>query len=257
MNDPYTPGPSPTGEPPPKGVLQFEPMLRRIVRTWARNVVPFLLIAVIWTVPSAALESQYRFGETTFDQVAQPLLSIALDLIFGGLATAMMVFGALRDLYGRPVGIGECLFRGISTSFSAVGTAVVAALVILLGGLALILPGVILMLMFTVAVPVAVVERPGIIGSLKRSAALTSGNLLRILATFILTSLPLVPLYWLVWEVLEAYGLGLLSTVSLTAFGLVSAIQTSIEAVVSIVIYHDLRLAKDGPDGDNIAMVFE
>ncbi|MEJ2120010.1 MAG: hypothetical protein P8Z76_04735 [Alphaproteobacteria bacterium] len=254
MNDPFKPGPSPTGEPPPHGVLDIGSVLKRSVRILGRNAPPFLLIAAVWTIPSIALEATYQPHDEIFFRAAYDFLSVTFDLVLGGFATAMIVFGTLRDLRGRPAGTAESLLRGVATSSPALGVIVVVSFIILLGTLALIVPGIILSLMFFVAVPVAVIEGRRIIDCLKRCAFLTSGNLLRILA--ILLPVWLVPfaLYWLVAQVLEVFGLSAYES-SLIPFGLINAAALSIEAVIATVVYHDLRIAKDG--SDQITTVFD
>jgi len=56
-----------------------------------------------------------------------------------------------------------------------IGVALLEMLAIVGGFLLLVVPGIIVSLMLMVAVPVAIIERPGVMASLKRSAALTKG----------------------------------------------------------------------------------
>ena len=139
----------------------------------------------------------------------------------------------------------------------AVGVAVVSALVITLGLIVFVLPGVILSLMFAVAIPIALVERTGITKSLKRSVFLTSGNLIRLFAIIFLPALVALAV-----DLLLAFVFGFssddpLSSLSLVYDGLTFCLVLSIEAVIATVAYHDLRVAKEGIGINEIVAVFD
>jgi len=257
VNSSETPDQDPHSDQSLPAVLNIGSVLQRSVQILGRNALPFLLIALVWSAPTVALQASYLPGEEPFFRAAFLLLSITFDLIFGGLATAMIVYGTFSDLRGRRVGPGECLTRGVMTFGGAVGVAVVSALVITLGLIVLILPGVILSLMFAVAIPIALVERTGITKSLKRSVFLTSGNLIRLFAIIFLPALVALAV-----DLLLAFVFGFssddpLSSLSLVYDGLTFCLVLSIEAVIATVAYHDLRVAKEGIGINEIVAVFD
>ena len=103
-----------------------------------------------------------------------------------------------------------------------------------------------------VAIPVAVIERPGAIASLQRSFALTAGNRWKILGVFLLVLaivagivIVVVILAIISWTI--AMLLCLLLYAGLFIFG----------AVLVAVGYYKLRVAKEGADIGDIAKVFD
>jgi hypothetical protein len=139
-------------------------------------------------------------------------------------------------------------------SFFAV--AVVAMLAVAVGLVLLIVPGVLVNLALWLAIPVAVVERTGVLASLKRSRALTSGHLGTIFGILFLVN---------------AFGRAASKAVELSipslqdvsiwlAFGvsqLAVAVLMGLPAVACAVAYHDLRALKEGTDTSELAKVFE
>ncbi len=111
--------------------------------------------------------------------------------------------------------------------------------------------------LFVVVVPVVVVERLGVVAAFRRSFDLTRGNRLRILGIYLVLAVLAGTVVYL-GEIAKASLLhgdtlkaGILIAVAL--YGVVATLF----AVADAVIYHDLRLAKEGADSDEIAAVFD
>jgi hypothetical protein len=132
----------------------------------------------------------------------------------------------------------------------------VAILVALLCGLSailLIFPAFIVMTMLFVAMPACIVEQLGPVNSMKRSSELTKGHRWKIFGLWLL--------------VMIVAGIGSLIPKAFTAFGGASvglilelvwaALTGAFNAVMVVVTYHDLRVAKEGVDTDQIASVFD
>ena len=142
----------------------------------ARNVVPFGLLALAFTAPP------YIYGlavEAPSDPTATAgtgdLAIFAADILLRYLLTAALVYGTIRELRGTHASLIECVRRGLGLVFPVVGVAILVGVATGLATLLLIVPGLIVATMLWVAVPVAVVERPGVTRSLSRSAELTKG----------------------------------------------------------------------------------
>ena len=80
-----------------------------------------------------------------------------------------------QQMRGRHATFGDCLGVGLGVLLPILGVALLQGLAIGFGFLACFIPGVILAVMFFVAIPAAVEERPGVVKSLERSAKLTEG----------------------------------------------------------------------------------
>jgi len=140
----------------------------------------------------------FRMFTKHFEQVAPPwaLISI-LNWIVATLAGAIVVKYA-SDLMERRTGDFQ---GGLSTALSRLpsllAVAVVTGILVFVGLLFFVVPGLILAIMFTLTVPVIVIEGRGALESLSRSRRLVSGGwwtafLLRILVSLLVATLNLI-----------------------------------------------------------------
>jgi len=250
-------------------------VLGRSLSVLTRNIVPFGILGLIFTWPLVLDDAGDDPGveaPSSADPVGavDPLVlvefivaaAIVLGLIFLVIAMYMlcistMAYGTFQDLRGNRVRVAECLRRGLSTVFPVVGVAILNTVLVILGTMVLIIPGIMLWVALWVAVPVAVVERPGVIASLRRSAWLTKGHRWRIfgivlvlgLLNGVANSVVLVPFATLTGDAAAAVAnvVAYLITVFFMAWG----------AVAAAVAYHDLRLEKEGVGVNEIAAVFD
>ena len=105
--------------------------------------------------------------------------------------------------------------------------------------------------MLWVAAPVAVVERPGVMESLSRSAVLTKGNRWGVFGTILLIFIGTIVASYLVDWIIGA------SSYKVYVAWIVAAAITAFEASVTAVGYCMLRFAKEGVGVDEIAKVFD
>jgi hypothetical protein len=177
-------------------------------------------------------------------------------LVFFSLNTigeAVLLLGAFQRMQGQLLRVNEALQRAFARFFPLVGLGIVWTLGFMVGFLLLIVPGVILLCMWWVAVPACVVENLGPIQSLSRSAELTRGYRWKIFGLFVLVSVingiggKMVDLvFGLAGDVVAGIG-SLCWFVAWTAFS----------NCVLIMTYHDLRVAKEGIDTEQIAAIFD
>src|SRR5262249_11459126 len=110
------------------------------------------------------------------------------------------------------------------------------------------------LLMLWVAIPVAVVERPGMFRSLSRSRELTRGFRWRLLGVLLVIFVASTAASWLVELILnpvfEPVIKSIVTLVVQTAF-------TALWAVASAVSYYMLRTSKEGVEIEQIAAVFD
>jgi hypothetical protein len=231
-----------------------------------RNIVPFGILCLLvtapsflfWLLPGIGVSENYGVTDSgisyRWNAVGGGGFAYLLQLVLGQLGTAALTYGTFQDLRGRQASLDECVRRGIALILPVIGVAIVMTIIISVGTLLLVVPGLIFATMLWVAIPVAVVERPGVIASLKRSATLTKGHRWQIFGILILLVLISVALGWLVGFVLPLSG-----TVTIAAFGnwVVQAFTTALGAVIAAVSYHALRVSKEGGDINDIAAVFD
>ena len=260
-------------------------VLSRSMAILARNIVPFGLLAVLFTAPTVLATvmvdpqagmmdpktmQALEYGDEAaiarvFTMFAAMIGLLLMGLVLSMLATAAMVYGTFQDLRGAPAAIGASLRQGLRIVFPVLGVALLTVLMMMLGAFALLIPMFIIMTLFWVAIPAAVVERPGVIASLKRSAELTKGNRWRVFGIYaVITLLSLVASSTVQMpfmagmvnagsDVLMSGGFLAAQILGL----LVTAFFTALSAVASAVAYHDLRAVKEGFDIDQFAAVFD
>ena len=238
-----------------------------------RNIVPFGLLAILITCPQLILTLAAGTPDPTagpampFDFGFAAVVGIILQILLPYLLTAALVYGTVQHLRGQRVHFGECLGRGLSLLIPVLGVVILSTLAIGLGFVLLVIPGLIVMTMLWVAIPVAVIERPGVVASLKRSRELTGGHRWKVFGILLIL--------WLLAVVIGAivalpFGVGLFTgnldmynepSGLLTAAAIVdyaiSALFTAAYAVAVAVGYYALRSSKEGVDIEQIAAVFD
>jgi uncharacterized membrane protein len=153
--------------------------------------------------------------------------------------------------------VGVSLLAGILAGvIAAAGAAAGTAAVAIVVGLCVIVFGVayfMLIMMWSVAGPVCVVERLGPMKSLGRSRELTKGHRWKIFGLTLLLLLCTLPL-----GIASGAAGYFLTPVLRAAIGLIwNAIWLAFFWIMYVVTYRDLRVANEGIDTDQVATVFE
>jgi hypothetical protein len=185
------------------------------------------------------------------------LIAVLLNMVLTYAAMGAVVYGTVAYLRGRPAGVGECLSRGFGVVLPVILVAILITLMGTIGMMLLVIPGIIVFVITAAAVPAAVVERPGVWGSIKRSAELTKGNRWRVFALLVIFYIVMMGIAW----VLGLVGLPILApdgtTFAIIVLYVWSGLVTAFFAAFGAVIYHDLRVAKEGASSEQIAAVFD
>ncbi len=251
--------------------------LSRSLSTFFANFISFNVLGFIIMVPGVVLVV-LLFGGTflalmAYDpttSAAPPdidgsfaiafLGSIVVMLAMQYLLTGVVVYGTLQYLDGQKPSVFAALAQGLRRFIPIIIIALITTILVWIGMVLLIIPGIIVALMLCVAIPVVMVEGPGIFSSLSRSRALTKGSrwrllglfLVAVIGTFLVTTVISVVLS-LVLQFLGETG-AIVSTVIDVGLQL---FITVFLAVVLAVAYHDLRVAKEGVSTAQLAAVFD
>lgn len=174
-------------------------------------------------------------------------------LVASALLQASLVRATILHLDGQPVSFGAVTAVGFSMLPRLIGLSIIVGLGSALGMLLLIVPGVILYLMWSVAIPVAVQEGLGIGDSLRRSRELTAGVRWRIFGLYLVLGIGLIVLMMLAGAVLGAiFGPGAAGVIT----NLLSLLFAPLSAAVVAALYVELRRTREGVDVDQLAEVF-
>jgi hypothetical protein len=205
-----------------------------------RNLAGFVLLAALVTLPN------YLVAAVRGDHFLWSIVAAIVSGMLFYLAQGFIGYAAYQDMIGRPVGAGDSLRAAIDRFFPLLGLAGWLSLAVGIGFVLLIVPGVLFMVMWSVAVPACVVEGIAPAASMRRSAALTKGHrwslFLLLLFLFIAVEIGLAALD----RVLAMAGGG-----AAAAFGswVGKALVAAFQAVLATAIYHELRAAEEGPAG--------
>jgi hypothetical protein len=204
-------------------------------------------------VPSLALGLSQAAGAPE-SQAIIGIVSFIVIMFLSPLAVAINLHAAFQSMRGRPVSLGESVAGGLSRFLPLVGVMILFTLGATLGFLLLIVPGVILMVMWYVAVPACVLEKTGPVRSLGRSRELTKGYRWKVFG--------LILLVYVLSILGNAFG-ALLANTAAGMWGAAIAqliwqgIAAGFGSVLIAVVYYYLRVAKEGVDVDQIAAVFD
>lgn len=206
-------------------------------------------------VPGAAVA-------TAFTSILAGLIAIFCSfLVQGALVRATAAYAR-----GERASLGETLSAGVGKALPLLLLSILMALGIGFGFLLLIVPGVILAIMWSVAVPALVDEDHGITEALGRSSFLTSGARWRILGLglvvmvlFWLLSIPLGILAVLTGAQMaqgDPESLFAISPIFLIASAVVTTLTSAIGGAVQTSLFVALRDWKEGPQVESLADVF-
>jgi hypothetical protein len=232
-------------------------VLSKSFDAFGQNFPFMLIIAVLAVLPGF-------FIQLFPNSLVMVWLGLLGNLLMYLALQGVVVYGVFQHLTGRKAVFGESLAVALGRLGNLLIVSVVVFLLTAVGYLMLVIPGLIIQLMFWVAVPVVVVERGDLSQALRRSKDLTVGYRGRIFAVlFILGVIGLV--LGLIQGVILAM---LLDTTSgsgtlghaLTVLPVNVVFQGLVTALGSVVVtvgYYTLRHEVEGVATEDLASVFE
>lgn len=221
------------------------------VRRHCRTLIGLALVSVLPGVLLTFVDARRTdAGLPEYDLLyfAAALLSMAA----GSLVHAAMLHVVLADLDGRSSDFAGALQTGLRFTPAMLGLTIVIILGATLGFVLLFIPGIIIVVIWSVASPAMVSERLGVFESLARSRALTRGSRWKLFALGIVISLVLL-------------GGSLLLVPMARAVGVIeAAIVQALTSVAFVMIYTPLvaatfteaRRAREGISTDHLVEVF-
>jgi hypothetical protein len=227
-------------------------VLSRSLSVWLKNFVPFAVLALVCYAPVLAYVA--LSGPTGADDQlsGSQLLLQALELILQNVVTGATAFGVFQALRGQRAGVAQAITVGLRRLLPVLGVALASGLLVVLGLVALVVPGLFVRAVLYVAVPVAVIERRDVGGSLARSAELTRDRRLAVLGVFALALL-----FTLTVQLALAQVVGVEEGEISWPLTLVVILMMPFGAVTHTVAYHDLRMEKEGPAVEELARALD
>ena len=227
--------PSVAGPRPP--VFRAGLAVNRALSLLVRNFLPFWLVAALVTLPNLAVEIARG------DDLGWMLIAAIVSGVLAYLCQAILADAAFAALGGGAVDIGRSARSASSRFPTLMGLAGWVGLAVGIGFVLLIVPGIIATVMFSVAVPVCVVERLGAVASMQRSAALTAGYRWPLFWLYVVLALVVWMTLLILQQVLAQIGGDTLDTFGTWA---AEAAVTAFHAVLAVVVYEGLCAVKEG-----------
>lgn len=250
-------------------------VVSRLFEALLANPVPFLALTALLTLPSLLL-SLYTvtnitqtMGVTAAGGIApggmgrfveMSALSGLVYLVFTFLLQAALTQGTISWLIGERPSFGHSLSVALKNFLPLVAIAILTGLGVGLASFLLLVPGVILALMWSVVVPVKVIEGTGITESFGRSRALTKGYRGRIFLLFLAYFVVAMIVSFAVRPLLGVAMMPKprdLNAAYILVDWVVRVVLTSITAVGATSIYYELRLVKEGVGAQQMAAAFD
>ena len=250
-------------------------VVSRLFDALLANAVPFLALTALLTIPSLLL-SLYTTTNVTQTMGVNAAGAIApgggvrfaemglagmlVYLVFTFLLQAALTYGTISWLNGEKPSFGSSLSVAVKNFLPLIAIAILTGLGVTLGFVLLVVPGFILFLMWSVAVPVRVIEGAGITESFGRSRALTKGYRGRIFLLLLAYTLIAVAIGFAIRPLLGIAVMpkpGDLSPAYVLADWVVRVVLTSISSVGVTSIYYELRLVKEGIGAQQMAAAFD
>jgi hypothetical protein len=208
------------------------------------------------------------FGRAQFAAPAGiPSATYAVILIAGGLLgfvfscvlQAALIHGTVADLNGRRASFADCAATGLKSFLPLAAIAILASLGMGIGIILLVVPGFILMVAWSVAIPVRVVKHKPIFEVFGRSWQLTSGYRWPIFGLLVIVAIGSMALQF---ALIPLRGImpspaGGGSVIFLAAATAVSILVSMFGATMAGVMYYELRATKEGIGPEALAAVFD
>jgi len=218
--------------------LDTAAVFEKIFEVYREQFAVFVQAALIVFVPIALVQALAVSTDSIFLALVGGVLSFVGSFWFQGV-----VVEAVRDIQDgrRDLSVGD-LFRSVQSVLGMLMLAgILAGLGITVGLVLLIVPGLILLTLWAVVIPVVVIERPGVIASFGRSSELVKGNAWRVFGVIVVLFLVLFLLNALLGAILSASD----SFVGALITNIVSGVLIApITGIAAAVVYLALRKLK-------------
>jgi hypothetical protein len=217
-----------------------------------RHFPTFFVVGLIASAPILLQSSTAERMDEISGQLLWLMFILVWLMVFSTIGQAVVMHGAFQDMRHGPVRLVDSLNVVLRCFWALIGLAL-AGLLAVLGLMLLMVPGLILSTLWFVGVPACIVEQLGPWTSLRRSRELIEGHRWKVFGLTVLLVIGNIAGSLVEWWVTAAMSPIVADVGALMWTG----IWTAFTATTTIVTYHDLRVAKEGRDIEQIAVVFD
>ena len=180
--------------------FSFGRVFSRGFLSFRQAMAPALLITLLFIVgPQAVVLGLFGGMRSMPDFERLMSAGLIVGAVVGGIliwifsiaAQTGLVFLAMSAQQRKTMSFGESMLVGLRTFLPVLGMSILVALGTALGFILLIVPGVMLMVLWSVAVPARLHDGPGVFAALEESSSLTKGVRWQVFAILLLTGIAL------------------------------------------------------------------
>ena len=233
-------------------------VIGRILPVYRRNFPGFTALSAIAAIPYILLYFSPSTIALLYRQEAFYLVSLLLNVV----VQAALIRATQTDLSGKRESFGAYLSVGFRFFLPILGITLASLLATLVGMILLIVPGFIALTAFSVSVAVCVTEHTGVIASMERSWALSSGHRWRIFGLLLIYFIILIGFEFALRPLIDIemtgsrMGMPLFLPFALLS-GLRGAVSTLLISIGTASLYHELRMLKESGGTEVLAAAFD
>jgi hypothetical protein len=225
------------------------------------GAIPGLIMTYLLVQSGFGAPSEFQDGFSVSRVIGASFFSGIISVVVAAFVQGALTRATVAANEGQRASFAESFSTALRVLLPLIGLSILIGIGVMFGFILLIVPGIILLLMWAVAVPALVVERSGIMAALSRSAELTKGVRLKILGLFLVLAVA----FWLLSIVLgfvglkmygpatPAYGFGIGNLLGSVIIGTISNV---LWGTIQPSLYVELRQAKEGDSMQSLEQVF-
>lgn len=229
-------------------------LIGKSISIYFGNLVSFVMLAAVTLSPWIVA----RFWFEQNPSQSGVFLLFVLQHLGTQVLTGALTFGVVQRLRGKPTDLGQVLSVGVKSFLRVLVVGIVYGLLVFLGLLLIAVPGLILMTVYYVSLPVAVLESKGVGAAMRRSSDLTRGNRGQIFAAVLLWALVWIGGIFLIGFAFAAIA-GARGGEAQPAWleVAINLVLVPLGATMPAVCYFLLRTGKENTDAQQVAAVFD
>lgn len=252
------------------GQFDFGRVVKNTFEVIRRNLKELLILAALLAgLPALVLGwLQITYAGVEIASIAGGMAAFFIGIagfivaVLGSAALqATIVRVAVSTLNDQPASAFAEIRKSAPLIAPLLGLGLVVGLGVILGTILLIVPGVILMIMWSVAAPAFAVERIGVFEALTRSRNLTRGHRWPILGLIVVYIAAYAAISLVIGGIAIALsfvgGVQAMSAAGVISDAITSVIAGLIGSAGAAAIYYELRAAKEGVGINQLASVFD
>jgi hypothetical protein len=229
----------------PENELTFDEVLKKSFNIYQSRFVDFfflfMLIGLVDGVIDTVLKASGLVDPTT--SLAGIIIVFIVYWILSTIANGIAVKYSNELLIKQEAGLRESLDFTLPKTFSLLGAGIASIFLIIIGFVLLIIPGIIFIIMFSLMVPVIIIEGSSAIDSLRRSKRLVSNRWRRTFAVIIIVVILQAILSWTANTISSPLGnFSWIIATTATAF-----IQPVLP-IASVILYYSMRIKEQSSE---------